>query len=349
MEHKIDIQQNKINKDMKDEDNDLKSKIFDLIEKDKIKPTSKLYFSLKDKAFWSLFALSILIGSIAFSVVIFNFTNSETGLYQATNDSFIDFILEMTPYIWIFLFTAFAFIGYENFRYTKKGYKYSFYLVLVASLVLNIIGGMILHYVGVSKMIDEDFPSGYIISSSDFSRRIIWNQPNRGILSGEVVSVQASGTSFVLRDFDNNLWMIDSYYVPDVSIYLISTSSQVRVIGIIGGLLASSSSSKSLSDQSSRQSVIPKAGSSTNSFIKSPYSSLPFASSSMLSSSTPVFRVEACYILPWGPNEYTAKLSDVRDYVINANDHERNISVERNSNCKAVRSYNIIKEMVESN
>lgn len=349
MEHKIDIQQNKINKDMKDDDNNLKSKIFDLIEKDKIKPTSKLYFSLKDKTLWSLLVLSILIGSIAFSVVIFNFTNSEAYFYQATNDSFTDFILEMTPYIWIFLFTAFVFVGYENFRYTKKGYKYSFFIILAVSLVLNIIGGMILHYIGVSKIIDEDFPSGYMISSSDFSRKIIWNQPNRGILSGEVVSVQASGTSFVLRDFDNNLWMIDSYYVPDVSLYLISTSSQVRVIGIIDGLLASSSPLKSLSDQSSRQSVSPKAGSSTNSLVKSPYSSLTFASSSMLSSSTPVFIVEACYILPWGPNEYTAKLSDVRDYIINANDHERNISIERNTNCKAVRSYNIIKEMVESN
>ena len=294
MEHKINKQEN-------NNDNTIKMKVLDLIENDKIKQTSKLYFSIKDSTFWLLCFISIILGSVAFSVIIFNFANSEAELYQMTSDSLFDFILDMTPYLWIFLFTAFAFIGYENFRYTSKGYRYSFYFILVMSLTLSVTGGVILHLVGVSEYVDKNMiPEGYIIKTSDGSRGTLWNQPQRGILSGEIIGVTASGTSFILKDFNNNIWTIDSVYVPDVNLYLISTSSKVRVVGFV------------------------QAPNSTS----SPY-------------------VEACYIFPWDRNEYVSKTNDLKKYLNNADEHERNISIRRNNDCKAVRPYNIIKQMVE--
>ena len=101
MEHKIKTQINSNTYTKKDEN--LEAKVLGLIEKNKIKPTSKYYFSARNKAFWSLFVLSLIIGSIAFSVMIFTFTNSESEIYEITHDSIIEFILEMTPYIWIVL------------------------------------------------------------------------------------------------------------------------------------------------------------------------------------------------------------------------------------------------------
>ena len=298
MEHKIEKQQN-MNHEVNGED--LKSKVLELIEKDKIKPTSRMYFSLKDKAFWSFFVLSIVIGSIAFSVMIFSFTNSESQLYEMTHDSVLDFMLDMTPYLWVFIFATFAFVGYENFRYTNKGYKYSFGIILVSSLILNVVGGVTIHAIGLARVIDQDLSSEHVfLVSSDFSKRKVWTQPSRGILSGEIVSIDFNSSTFVLRDFNNNLWTIYSDYVPSMNLDLVSTSSQIRIIGI---------------DQTS--------------------------------SSTPNRLMIACYILPWGSDEYISDITNMKKVGLNDNDYERNISDERNNNCKVIKPYNIINELIK--
>ncbi|MEI6041954.1 MAG: hypothetical protein WCQ00_00050 [bacterium] len=247
MEHKIKTQINSNTYTKKDEN--LEAKVLGLIEKNKIKPTSKYYFSARNKAFWSLFVLSLIIGSIAFSVMIFTFTNSESEIYEITHDSIIEFILEMTPYIWIVLFATFAFLGYENYRHTNKGYKYSFSIVLLFGLVANIAGGVALHEFGISRLIDENITTNNMfIRSSDFTRRQAWNQPDKGVLSGEVISFSDGSSTFVLKDFTGNLWTISSDYIPDVSLDLISTSSQIRVVGITSGNgIASSSMTRVMS------------------------------------------------------------------------------------------------------
>ena len=134
MENQIN---NKQNTDVKtNHEEDLKSKVLELIERDKIKPKTKLYFSIKDKTLWSLMLISILICSAAFSVMIFSFTNSELEFYQMTHDNFMDFVLSIMPYLWIVVFVMFAIVGYENFKHTNKGYKYSFIVIIIFGLII---------------------------------------------------------------------------------------------------------------------------------------------------------------------------------------------------------------------
>ena len=298
----------------------LKSKVLDLIEREKIKPKTRLYFSVKDKALWSLLLISMIFGSIACSVMIFSFTNSEFGFYDMTNDSFIDFLFRVTPYLWVILFVVFGLIGYENFKHTNKGYRYSFGFIVVVGLVINIVLGIILHSFGVSKIIDHDFSSdSMFIRSSDSLRQDSWNQPDRGILSGQVISY--GSTTFVLKDFNGNLWTVSSAYIPDVSLDLISTSSEVRVIGVKQDVyfpLASSSATSS--------GLVVAGGASTTPYIGS---------------------VVACYILPWNTEDYVSGIAEIKGYLVNASGTERNISDKRNNNCRAIKSYNIIRSMVE--
>ena len=298
----------------------LKSKVLDLIEREKIKPKTRLYFSVKDKALWSLLLISMIFGSIACSVMNFSFTNSEFGFYDMTNDSFIDFLFRVTPYLWVILFVVFGLIGYENFKHTNKGYRYSFGFIVVVGLVINIVLGIILHSFGVSKIIDHDFSSdSMFIRSSDSLRQDSWNQPDRGILSGQVISY--GSTTFVLKDFNGNLWTVSSAYIPDVSLDLISTSSEVRVIGVKQDVyfpLASSSATSS--------GLVVAGGASTTPYIGS---------------------VVACYILPWNTEDYVSGIAEIKGYLVNASGTERNISDKRNNNCRAIKSYNIIRSMVE--
>jgi hypothetical protein len=244
--------------------------------------------------------------------MIFSFTNSELGFYQMTHDNLMDFVLSIMPYLWIIVFVMFAIVGYENFKHTNKGYKHSFTFIIIFGLIINLLFGLVFHYVGLSKIIDQDLSSDRIfIKSSDSLRKGNWNQPERGILSGEVYSINGS-SSFVLRDFNGNLWVVSSNYIPDVSINLISTSSEIRIIGV------------------SQNVYFPSMASSTA-------STTPYIGS-----------VIACYILPWNTEGYISNISKIKWYLVNADDDERNISDKRNKDCRALKSYSIIKNMVES-
>lgn len=298
-------------KDSREEN--LKLKVLDLIEREKIKPTTRLYFSVKDKALWSLLLISMIFGSVACSVMIFAFTNSEFGFYEMTNDSFFDFILNFTPYFWITLFVVFGMIGYENFKHTNKGYRYSFGAIVVVGLVINIILGVILHSLGISRMIDRDLSSDVIFTkSSDTLRRESWNHPDEGVLSGQIMSISNKNGTFILKDFNGDLWTISSVYIPNISLNLISTSSEVRVIGV-------------------KQNVYFPAGTVKNNASTTPY----------------MGSVVACYVLPWNTDEYISGISKIKGYLNNENSDERNISDKRNNDCKAIKSYNIIRGMVE--
>jgi hypothetical protein len=314
MENQINNNQNKTAGVVPEEN--LKSKVLELIEKEKIKPTTKLYFSIKDKTLWSLLLISILIGSAACSVMIFSFTNSEAGFYRVTHDSFLGFMFYMTPYLWVFVFLVFALIGYENFKHTNNGYKYSFGFIILVGLILNLIFGFILHTFGVAKLIDQNLSSDsiFIANSSDSLRKMSWNQPDNGILSGEVTSYSDGSSTFVLRDFNGKLWMVSSVYIPKVSLDLISTSSQIRVIGV-------------------KQNVYFPA---TSSPVGLDASTTPYIGS-----------VVACYVFPWDTDDYISGISKIKGSLVTANDSERNISDTRNNNCKAIKSYNIIRSMVE--
>lgn len=314
MENQINNIQNKETEISRDEN--LKSKIFELIERDKIKPKTRLYFSIKDKTLWSLMLVSILICSVAFSVMIYSFTNSESGFYQMTHDNFMDFVLNIMPYLWIVVFIMFAIVGYENFKHTNKGYKHSFTFIIVFGLIINLLFGLILHCIGISKIVDQDLSSDSVfIKSSDSLRKGIWNQPERGILSGEVVSSVNGSSTFILRDFNGNLWVVSSNYIPDVSMNLISASSEIRVVGV------------------SQNVFFPSVASSTG----------------INSSTTPyIGSVIACYILPWNTEGYISGISQIKGYLIDADVDERNISDKRNNDCRTIKSYNIIRSMVES-
>ena len=314
MENQIN---NKQNTDVKtNHEEDLKSKVLELIERDKIKPKTKLYFSIKDKTLWSLMLISILICSAAFSVMIFSFTNSELEFYQMTHDNFMDFVLSIMPYLWIVVFVMFAIVGYENFKHTNKGYKYSFIVIIIFGLIINLLFGLIFHYTGLSKIIDQDVPADSIfIKSSESLKKSVWNQPERGIISGKVISIIDGSSTFVLKDFNNNLWVVSSKYIPDVSLNLISTSSEIRVIGV------------------SQNVYFPSIERPTD----------------VNASTTPyIGSVVACYILPWNTEGYISGISKIKWYLVNADDSERNISEKRNKDCRALKSYSIIKNMVES-
>jgi len=77
---------------------DISKDILQKIKKDKVRPYSKQRFVLRRSVIWTVFGLSILFGSIASAVAIFQLRSAEWDLYKNLSHSFIKFVLLVIPF-----------------------------------------------------------------------------------------------------------------------------------------------------------------------------------------------------------------------------------------------------------
>ena len=187
----------------------LKLQVLNKIKEQKLEPTPKWHFMLKDWVVWAVFGLSILIGAMAFSVSIFMIKTNDWEIRRFLDNSLLEFTFKTLPYIWILLFIGFTLVAYFNLRHTKKGYKYNLPTMIIVNLLATVIMGYALFGMGAAKRIDsfalDRIPAYQKIANEH--RRDIWTTPERGLLAGEIKKVvQEDG--FTLIDFKDNEWTV---------------------------------------------------------------------------------------------------------------------------------------------
>jgi hypothetical protein len=80
-------------------------KILEKIEHQHIEPTPKWYFQFKNWGFWCLFAISILIGSMSFSIILYSVQQTDFELLSHFfKHSKWESLLVLLPYFWLILF-----------------------------------------------------------------------------------------------------------------------------------------------------------------------------------------------------------------------------------------------------
>lgn len=208
-------------------------KVLAYIEKENVQPYSKWYFTFTNDFFWALGALSVLIGSICFSAVLFTYFNAELELYRLNYDSFFDFLLEWAPILWIVSFTLFMYVGYKNIQHTKHGYKYSFLFIILSSLFLSGVGGIFLYSYGLAGILDREFDRRVpLYRSVQGLKKDLALRPERGGIGGEIIFVPDDLSSFTVRDFKGGTWVVSTEELTLQDWNVISDFSLVRVIGI---------------------------------------------------------------------------------------------------------------------
>lgn len=209
------------------------NKVLAYIEKENVQPYSKWYFIFTNDFFWALGALSVLIGSICFSAVLFTYSNAEFELYQLNYDSFFGFLLEWVPVLWIVSFTLFMYVGYKNIQHTKHGYKYSFTFIIFSSLFLSAIGGAVLYSCGIAGIMDREFERRVpLYRSVQGLKKDIALRPERGGIGGQVIFIPDDFSSFTVKDFKGGTWVVSTEELNLQDWNVISEFSLVRVIGI---------------------------------------------------------------------------------------------------------------------
>jgi hypothetical protein len=178
------------------------------IEEEKIEPKSKWLFLVKDYLIWFLFLLAIVIGSVAWSVIVFLLLDNDWDVYMHLERSFISSVIISLPYIWIIIVILFYFLAYFNYKHTKGGYKIKPLIIVSVSVLVSIVLGGFLLANGFGRTIDSALSQNVPYYEKMIGyREDVWNNPDKGLLGGRILKMK-NENNFLLEGLDDKRWKI---------------------------------------------------------------------------------------------------------------------------------------------
>lgn len=201
------------------------------LESEKVTPIGRWHFVLRNNSFWALWGLSVLIGACATAATIFVFLNAGWQYEALTHDSFMQFFFDVMPLFWLVSFGLMVLFGYYNVRHTTRGYRFSFYLVVIASVVASFLGGTVLYALGIGKDIDDlrrPLPFSTSLVMKEEGR---WNDIEKGLLAGEVLPFAPGDDIVIVKLFSGVSQTVSLKELDDRSRSIVQPHAQVRIIG----------------------------------------------------------------------------------------------------------------------
>lgn len=213
------------------EKDNLSNDVLKTIKDQKIKPTPKWQFLLKDYVIWGAGVVSVLVGAFAFAVVLYMVVNNDWDIYQYATNSLLGYIFSTLPYYWLLFLSIFIVIAYFNIRHTKKGYKYGLNMIIIISIGASIILGTVFYGLGLGQAIDNEFSKRVPIYKKFTQRNPqMWHKPGRGVIAGVVVWI-GDEYNFKLKGLKGATWLVDSSSAWQESEQGVAVGDKIIVIG----------------------------------------------------------------------------------------------------------------------
>jgi len=187
---------------------DISDKVIKRIKEDEVQPYSKWRFILHRFVIIILFAVSVLLGSLASGVTIFQLTHAEWDLYQHFNHSILQFVFLVIPYFWLVFICGFTVVAIYFFRHTERGYRYSAVGLVFVSIVVSVAGGFIFYKAGFSEKLEIVFQDKvpFYRAWQECKMRFCM-APEHGFLAGKIIEV-LPGNRIKVLDLSGNRWMV---------------------------------------------------------------------------------------------------------------------------------------------
>ena len=122
-----------------------------------LKPIPKWRFNLKGAVIWSSLLVSVILGGLAFSVVLFSIQQLGFDLISHMSHSKIEFLLGLLPFLWIILLIVFLIIGMISIKNSWKGYKFSPSKLLIINTAFSILLGTLFFIGGGAQLLENTF------------------------------------------------------------------------------------------------------------------------------------------------------------------------------------------------
>jgi hypothetical protein len=211
----------------------IRESVLERIEREGIKPHSRWYWLTQEYGLWTVWAISVVLGSLALAVVSFSSLYIGYALYEATHDNFLTFLLDTMPYLWFLAFAALMVAAHFNLRRTKKGYRYSPVLVTVGSLGFSVLGALFLHFFGAGYYLDYFLGRNLdsYQSRAEFES-LTWQNPLAGRLIGAGRAPDPAGivSGVIFTDINDKEWQLLTNDLNEHDDTLIRSGQKVRVL-----------------------------------------------------------------------------------------------------------------------
>ncbi len=207
-------------------------KLIQTIREKDIQPTPKWHFTLKNSLLWLGFLLAVLLGALAFSVVLFAVQQTDFNVLNHLSHSKLEMFLGLLPFVWIIFLIAFLGVAFYSVRYSKKGYKFTLAKLAGYSAMLSILLGTLFFMAGGAQQLEQAFAIHVSMYESIQEKKIkMWSMPEDGYLSGHIIEVNPEFIQ--LKDFKGKIWKIyyeEAFIAPVVSL---NAEEKIKVIGRI--------------------------------------------------------------------------------------------------------------------
>jgi len=211
----------------------LSQNIVGKIKHDHIAPVPRWHFLLKSYAFWLFLGVSILLGSLSFSVIVHIINSGDLDMMSHLQGNMFTSAVMLLPYFWFLSLCVCELVAYYNWKHTRFGYRFRRRWIMFSSIVASVFFGSVLYALGMGQTIDDAMVAGvpFYDQSKHFARQQIWMQPDRGLLVGKVVQVDDPSGNIVIKDENGNSWNIDESAIPPKSHVAIKKGKIVKIMG----------------------------------------------------------------------------------------------------------------------
>jgi len=210
-----------------EENKDISQIALQRIRESGIKPISKSVFNIKRVLFWALVGFSIIVGAISFSVILSILYNNDWDLF---NEFGFGFIFKTLPYFWFVFIILLTIFGEFYYRRTALGYRHRTIMIISIYMIVTVIFGSLLHFVGVGCNIEESISENVpIYKIFMFDEDKFWSNSKEGLISGQIILVNDKAISIV--DFNNNLWIVNIENAVILNKAQIKEGEFIKIIG----------------------------------------------------------------------------------------------------------------------
>ena len=183
------------------------NKILDRIKKEEIKPIPGWFFSLRNAAIWLGFLIAVVLGALAFSIVLLAIQQTDFKITSHLTHTKLELFLGLLPIIWLILLVLFLGIAMISIQSSWRGYKFSILRLVTICTLMSISLGTLFFIAGGSQKLENAFALNVLTYKSIEERKIqVWSNPAEGYLSGEITKV--NDQTFILEDFNKAQWQV---------------------------------------------------------------------------------------------------------------------------------------------
>lgn len=211
------------------ENKDISQIAFARIKGEGIKPISRQVFSIKRVLIIFIVIISLVIGALAFSLILSALFNNDWDLY---NKFGLNFILRTLPYFWFMSLIIFTILGEYYYRKTLLGHRRQFIVIMGVYMISTVAFGSVLYLVGVGNYIEQSlFEKAPNYRNFIINRHEFWSHPEVGLLSGKIILIVDNQLTII--DSENFIWIIKMDNAVINEPLELKVGGRVNIIGVI--------------------------------------------------------------------------------------------------------------------